>query len=49
MSRDGDTLFTFYAKDREDAERKSEKILHERNTSHTAQALHPAYESAIYL
>ena len=27
MNRHVDTLFTFYAKDREDAERKAEKIL----------------------
>ncbi len=29
MSKNVDTLFTFYARDREDAERKAEKILAE--------------------
>jgi hypothetical protein len=29
MSNKTDTLFTFYARDREDAERKAEKILQE--------------------
>jgi hypothetical protein len=29
MSKKANTLFTFYAKDREDAERKAEKILQE--------------------
>jgi len=29
MSRDGDILYPFYAKDQEDAEQKAEKILQE--------------------
>jgi hypothetical protein len=29
MSRDGDILYPFYAQDREEAEQKAEKILHE--------------------